>query len=77
MAHALKCDGHDATAQFAENFDKFFDCLNVSSLTGGKKKRKQYRYPYRTGDDDRLEVSFKLNIPSLSVLLGQVTFHLY
>ena len=47
---------HGETADFVEYFDKFFDCLNASSLSGGQRKNKKNRYPYRTGEDDRLNV---------------------
>ena len=41
---------------FIDYFDTFFDCLNVTSLSGGKYERKKNRYPYCTGEDDRLKV---------------------
>lgn len=57
MAHALEMEGHAETAQFVNMFDKFFDSLNVSSITEGKTKLKSFRYPYRSASDDRLDVS--------------------
>ena len=45
------------TAKFAAKFDKFFDVLNVKSLTEGKHKRKDSRLPYTSADDSRLDVS--------------------
>ena len=39
------------------NFDRFFDCLNVSNLSEGHKSRKLDLYPYRTPDDTRFDVS--------------------
>ena len=45
------------TARFAAKFDKFFDVLNVKSLTEGKHKRKDSRLPYTSADDSRLDVS--------------------
>ena len=59
VANALRQQGDDdlkETAEFVEKFNQFFDCLNVSSLSGGKQKRKKNRYPYRTSSDDRLKV---------------------
>ena len=56
VAKALEDEGHSETAKFVENFDKFFDCLNVSCITGGRDKNKKFRYPYRTANDDRLKV---------------------
>lgn len=38
VASALRCEGHTETATFVEYFDKFFDCLNVSSISGGGNK---------------------------------------
>jgi hypothetical protein len=47
------------TAKFTANFDKFFDALNVKSLTEGKHKRKDSRMPYTSVDDPRLDVRSK------------------
>jgi len=44
------------TAHFAEMFDKFFDCLNCSSLSAGKQSRNPFRSPYRSGADWKLKV---------------------
>ena len=44
-------------AKFAAKFDKFFDVLNVKSLTEGKHKWKDSRLPYTSADDSRLDVS--------------------
>ena len=33
------------TARFAEMFDKFFDCLNCSSLSAGKAVPKPFQIP--------------------------------
>uniref|UniRef100_A0A1X7V0R5 Transposable element P transposase-like GTP-binding insertion domain-containing protein n=1 Tax=Amphimedon queenslandica TaxID=400682 RepID=A0A1X7V0R5_AMPQE len=52
---ALKEDNHAKLAKFVEYFDHFFDCLNVTSISGGKHKLKKYSYPYRTANDDRLK----------------------
>ena len=45
------------TAKFVEYFDRFFDALNVKSLTEGKHKRKEFRLPYSSPSDPRLKVS--------------------
>ena len=47
----------EGTAEFILMFDRFFDCLNVSSYTTGKRKRKAFQDPYRSPTDFRLEVS--------------------
>lgn len=56
VAHALESEGHFETAKFVEMFDKFFDCLNVSSLSRGHLKQKKYCYPYKSENDERLSV---------------------
>jgi hypothetical protein len=55
VAIALELEGHTESAQFVRFFDKFFDALNVSSIHGGQQRRKEYRYPYRSGNDHRLK----------------------
>ena len=45
------------TAKFIEMVDKFFDCLNVSSFSKGKLKRKPFLQPYRKSNDFRLKVN--------------------
>ena len=45
-----------ATAEFAEMFDKFFDCLNVRSFTAGRDNRNPFKDPYRSSADARLKV---------------------
>ena len=50
VSKALKVTGGveaAATAKFIEMVDKLFDCLNVSSLSKGKLKRKPFLQPYR------------------------------
>ncbi len=47
----------DKTIEFVTMFDKFFDCLNVSSLDAGKLSRNKFKAPYRSSNDSRLEVS--------------------
>ena len=42
--------------KFVANFDKFFDSLNVSSLSAGKLKRNAFKSPYRSATDFRLKV---------------------
>lgn len=38
VACALKEEGHSEMAKFVEYFVRFFDCLNVSSISEGKHK---------------------------------------
>ena len=57
MGKALEKDGvHNETATFIKYYDQFFDFLNVCSISSGKKKLKNMCYPYRSGNDDRLQV---------------------
>ena len=59
MAKALEFVGGDEaeeSAIMAEQFDKFFDCLNVGSFTAGKQQRNPFKSPYRSKDDFRLKV---------------------
>ena len=44
------------TIHFVSFFDRFFDCLNVSSLSKGRHSREPDLYPYRTPDDKRFTV---------------------
>lgn len=44
------------TAEFLLVVDRLFDCLNISNLTEGKRKRKPFRSPYRNADDWKLKV---------------------
>ena len=44
------------TEKFTLTFDRFFNCLNVRSLSEWKVKRKPDLKPYTNVDDPRLEV---------------------
>ena len=59
MSKAL-LDSHDSTveetAKFIGMVDKFFDCLNVTHINTGRKKKKSFQSPYRKLDDFRLKV---------------------
>ena len=44
------------TAKFVHMMDKFFDCMNVTSLEASKMRRKPFQQPYRSGSDFRLKV---------------------
>ena len=44
----------EETVKFIDNFDKFFDCLNVTNYDSGRKERKPFEEPYRS-DDFRLK----------------------
>ena len=60
VAKALKLTGGGEpveTANFVEIIDKFFDCLNVSSISKGRHKRKPFAEPYCKLDDIRIDVS--------------------
>ena len=60
VAHCMEHMGDsdmEETIRFVRFFDRFFDCLNVSNLTKGRKSLKKDLYPYRTPDDDRFDVS--------------------
>lgn len=46
----------EETAKFTAMFDKLFDCLNVSSLSAGQRKRCAFKAPYRSASDFRLKV---------------------
>ena len=45
------------TMRFVRMFDRWFDCMNVSSLSEGKRELKKDLYPYRTPKDTRFDVS--------------------
>ena len=59
VAHAMELMGDPEmteTIRFVHFFDRFFDCLNVSSLSEGRHSRKPDLYPYRTPNDKRFTV---------------------
>lgn len=45
------------TQKFVEFFNKFFDCLNVRNLDEHWKKRNPNMKPYKSPNDEQLEVS--------------------
>ena len=49
------------TIRFVKVFDRFSDCLNVTSLSGGRKALKADLYPYRTPNDSRFQVSYSIH----------------
>ena len=58
MANAMENVGDTSmseTIRFVRFFDRFFDCLNVTSLSGGRKSLKPDLYPYRTPTDTRFK----------------------
>jgi len=64
VANAIKLTGSEGaqeTAKFIEYMDKFFDCLNVTSFSMGKRKRKPFQQPYRKKDDPKAE-DFRLTV---------------
>lgn len=59
MSKAIQLTGGEAvkeTVKFTMMFNKFFDCMNVSSLSLGKLKRDPFKSPYRTATDFRVKV---------------------
>ena len=75
VADTLRFFGDDATSEtevFAWNFDRFFDCLTVRSLTAWRAKRKPDLKPYNSPDDSRLKVFnyYLPYIPSISSISG-------
>ena len=65
VAKALQLTGGpemQETAQFVDIFNKFFDCMNVSSLSAGKLKRWAFKSLYRSARDFRLKVCVNYNI---------------
>ena len=65
-------DEAEETARFAEYFDKFFDCLNVSNHVVGKHSKNTFKNPYRKPktrtEDFRLEVSCEIFNASLFIV---------
>ena len=60
LANAIELVGDPATSEtvrFIRMFDRWFDCMNVSSLSGGRRELKKDLYPYRTPKDTRFDVS--------------------
>ena len=55
----------EETIRFVRMFDRFFDCLNVSSFTAGKFSRKAFRSPYQCSTDFRLKVDIAISITYL------------
>ena len=59
LLHAMELMGDPEmteTIRFVCFFDRFFDCLNVSSLSEGRHSRKPDLYPYRSPNDKRFTV---------------------
>ena len=59
VAKALQITGGteaQETVRFVGMFNKFFDCLNVRSLSEDKLQRCPFKSPYRSGMDFRLKV---------------------
>ena len=46
------------TLTFVDIFDSWFDCLNVCNMSAGKVTRNQFKSPYRSGHDFRLNVTY-------------------
>ena len=59
VASALQFTNNERTKEtrkFIRMIDTFFDCLNVKSPLEGKLKRKQFRSPYTSPNDERFKV---------------------
>ena len=56
----------EQTAAFTAIFDKFFDCLNVASLSAGKLQGNAFKALYRSVTDFRLKVCHRLPVEGLS-----------
>ena len=54
----------EETARFAHMFDKFFDCLNCSTLSAGKRSRNPFKSPFRSGTDWKLKVLLSIHMYS-------------
>lgn len=52
----LKLAEVEKTIEFVLMFDKFFDCLNVASLSAGKQCRNAFKSPYHSANDFRIKV---------------------
>lgn len=53
VSKALALSGDNSlieTARFIEMMDKFFDCMNVRTISGGTRKRNPFLDPYRPND---------------------------
>ena len=50
--------GIEEMPNFVENFDKFFDALNVSNYNESYKSLKPFRMPYRSANHFRIKVFF-------------------
>ena len=60
VANALTLEGGEEaseTFRFVALMDCFFDALNVGSFDVGYKERKEFKFPYRSANDWRLDVS--------------------
>ena len=65
MANALQIQGLEeiaSTQHFIRMMDQFFDCMNVSNLMNGRKKRKPTLEPYRSADDWRSIIPTNIQI---------------
>ena len=54
-------------------FDRFFDCLNVRSLTEWIVKNKSDRKPYKSCKDSRLEVTIQFKYFYFGLILAAHT----
>ena len=76
MSKALTLVGGEETtetARFVGVMDKFFDALNVSNFSNGKKNRKPFQDPYRSEKDIRLSVSYTVYSNNIVVTVTSFT----
>ena len=58
----------EKTVEFCRMFDRFFDCLNVSSLVEGKHSRNAFKAPYHSAKDFRIKVRIHIHVPCLEFI---------
>ena len=71
--NGLRSTGGDKVVETIKSvnyFDKFLDCVNVSSLSAGKHQQKPFKQSYYSKDDFRLKVAMhSLSHDSYQLLL--------
>ena len=65
----------EETEKFIQYFDKFFDCLNVRSLSKWKTSRKPDRKPYTSFTAPRLEVRLTARAMHCIIKINEVCEH--
>ena len=57
VSKAIELQGGPNSFETAYFMNNFFDCLNVSSYSAGKRNRNAFQQPYLSPTDFRLEVT--------------------